>query len=94
MKYLDAKDTYEELKAFEGKATFKGENTFIDYFVLLPKSELDNFDIHTFFDRYQASTSFEIEGTHEDEAYTLLGVSITEERYSNDLDYFMKLIVW
>ncbi|MDV6167926.1 hypothetical protein R1T16_05785 [Flavobacterium sp. DG1-102-2] len=94
MKYLDAKDTYEELKAFEGKATFKGEETLIDYFVLLPKSELDNFDLTSFFERYQASTSFEIEGSHEDEAYTLLGVSITEEKYANDIDYFMKLIVW
>lgn len=94
MKYLDAKDVYEELKSFEGKATFKGDETIIDYFVLLPKHDLDNFDINSFFDRYQASTSFEIEGSHESESYTILGISITQEKYSNDLDYFMKLIVW
>ena len=94
MKYLDAKDAFEELKSFEGKAAFKGEETIIDYFVLLPKHELENFDINSFFERYQASTSFEIEGSHEGESYTLLGVNILQERYSNDIDYFMKMIVW
>lgn len=94
MKYLNAKDVYEELKNFEGKATFKGEETVIDYFVLLPKSEIDNFSLTDFLERYQASTSFEIEGSHEDETYTLLGISIREEKYSNDVDYFMKLLVW
>lgn len=94
MKYQDAQDVFEELKNFEGKATFKGEETVIDYFVLLPKSEIEDFDINNFIERYQASTSFEIEGSHEGEAYTILGISIQEEKYSNDVDYFMKLLVW
>jgi hypothetical protein len=94
MKYLDAKDVFEELKSFEGRTTFKGEETVIDYFVLLPKTDMKDFDIKFFFDTYQASTSFEIEGSHEDEPYTLIGVSMNQERYSNDVDYFMKLIVW
>lgn len=94
MKYLDAKDVFEELKSFEGKATFKGEETIIDYFVLLPKTGIENFDVKVFLDTYQASTSFEIEGSHEDESYTLLGINMDEERYANDVDYFMKMIVW
>lgn len=94
MKYQDAQDVFEELKNFEGKATFKGEETVIDYFVLLPKSEIENFNISNFIERYQASTSFEIEGSHEDEAYTILAISFQQEKYSNDVDYFMKLLVW
>jgi hypothetical protein len=94
MKYLDAKDVFEELKSFEGKATFKGENTIIDYFVLMPKTEIEDFDVKTFLETYQASTSFEIEGYHEKEPYTLIGINIDEERSTNDVDYFMKLIVW
>lgn len=94
MKYLDAKDAFEELKSFEGKANFKGEETIIDYFVLLPKSEMESFELTDFLERYQASTSFEIEGSHEDETYTLLGISFQEGKYSNDVDYFMKLLVW
>jgi len=94
MKYLDAKDVFEELKSFEGKATFKGEDTVIDYFVLLPKADVKDLDVKVFFDTYQASTCFEIEGSHEGEPYTLIGISINEERYSNDVDYFMKMIVW
>lgn len=94
MKYLDAKDVFEELKSFEGKATFKGENTIIDYFVLMPKTEIEDFDAKTFLETYQASTSFEIEGYHEKEPYTLIGINIDEERSTNDVDYFMKLIVW
>ncbi|MHA3786667.1 hypothetical protein ACX0HA_00545 [Flavobacterium hauense] len=94
MKYLDAKDVFEELKSFEGKATFKGENTVIDYFVLLPKADCKDIDIKAFLETYQASTSFEIEGSHEDEPYTLIGVNMDEERCTNDVDYFMKMIVW
>lgn len=94
MKYLDAKDVFEELKSFEGKATFKGEETIIDYFVLLPKTELEDFDAKNFLETYEASTSFEIEGYHEKEPYTLIAINMQEERYSNDVDYFMKMIVW
>jgi hypothetical protein len=94
MKYLDAKDVFEELKSFEGKATFKGENTIIDYFVLLPKTEIEDFDVKTFLETYQASTSFEIEGYHQKEPYTILGISIDGEHWSDDVDYFMRLIVW
>lgn len=94
MKYLDAKDVFEELKSFEGKTTFKGEDVVIDYFVLLPKTDIEDFNVNTFLDTYQASTSFEIEGSHEGEPYTLIGINIDEERYSNDVDYFMKLLVW
>lgn len=94
MKYQNAQDVFEELKNFEGKATFKGEETIIDYFVLLPKSEIENFDAAGFIDRYQASTSFEIEGNHDDEPYTLIGINLNNAKYSNDVDYFMKLLVW
>jgi hypothetical protein len=38
MKYQNAKDAFDELKNFEGKATFKGEETVIDLFVLLPET--------------------------------------------------------
>ena len=62
--------------------------------MLLPKSEIKDFNVKTFLETYQASTSFEIEGSHEDEPYTLIAISMTEERYSNDVDYFMKMIVW
>ena len=94
MKYLDAKDVFEELKSFEGKATFKGEDTIIDYFVLLPKTEAEDFDIATFLETYQASTSFEIEGYHQKEPYTILGISMDGKHWSDDVDYFMKMIVW
>lgn len=94
MKYLDAKDVFEELKSFEGRTSFKGEETVIDYFVLLPKSDMKELDVKAFLDTYQASTSFEIEGSHEGESYTIIGISMNEERYSNDVDYFMKMIVW
>ena len=94
MKYLDAKDVFEELKSFEGRTTFKGEDSVIDYFVLLPKAEIEDFDVKVFLDTYQASTSFEIEGSHEGEPYTLIAINMNEERYSNDVDYFMKMIVW
>ncbi|RWX00845.1 hypothetical protein [Flavobacterium cerinum] len=94
MKYQDAQDVFEELKNFEGNVTFKGEETVIDYFVLLPKSEIEDFNLTNFIERYQASTSFEIEGSHEGEPYTILGISIQHEKYSNDVDYFMKLLVW
>ena len=94
MKYQDAQDVFEELKNFEGKATFKGEETIIDYFVLLPKNEIKNFDVVNFIERYQASTSFEVEGEHEKEDYNLVGINLEESKYSYDVDYFMKLLVW
>ena len=94
MKYQNAKDVFEELKNFEGKATFKGEETVIEYFVLLPKDELAGFDIKQFIATHKSTGSFEIEGAHEDEAYTLIGINATENKYSNDVDYFLKLLVW
>lgn len=94
MKYQDAQDVFEELKNFEGKATFKGEETIIDYFVLLPKDGIENFDVVNFIEHYQASTSFEVEGSHEKEDYTLIAINLEGEKYSNDIDYFMKLLVW
>lgn len=94
MKYQNAKDVFEELRNFDGKATFQGEETVIDYFVLLPKDELEGFDIKQFIATHQASGSFEVEGSHEDEAYTLIGINVAERKYSNDVDYFLKLLVW
>jgi len=94
MNYQNAKDIFDELKNFEGKATFKGEETVIDYFVLIPKDEILNFDIDKFLETHQSSGSFEIEGRHEDEAYTLIAVNSTGKKFSNDVDYFMKLLVW
>jgi hypothetical protein len=94
MNYQNAKDIFDELKNFEGKATFKGEETKIDYFVLLPRDELAQFDIDKFLDTHQSSGSFEIEGSHEDEPYTLIAVNLAEKSFSNDVDYFMKLLVW
>jgi hypothetical protein len=94
MKYEIAKDTYDELKNFEGKATFKGEDTVIDLFVLMPKSDVENLNIKEFIEHHKASGGFEIEGRHEGEEYTILGISIKEERYTDDTDYFMQMIVW
>lgn len=93
MKYEHAQDVYDELKNFEGKATFKGEDTIIDMFILLPKSEAENFNTEEFLQRHQSIGGFEIEGNH-DESYTIVGINIDHKRYSNDTDYFMKLIVW
>ncbi len=94
MDYQNAKDVFEELKNFEGKADFKGTDTVIDYFVLLPKKEIEGFDINAFLDIHQASGSFEVEGSHEDEKYTIIGINLAHMDYSNDVDYFMKLLVW
>ncbi|MEL1245337.1 hypothetical protein AAEO56_13755 [Flavobacterium sp. DGU11] len=94
MNYEDAKDAFEELKNFEGKADFKGTDTLIDYFVLLPEKEMDDFDIKVFLDLHQASGSFEIEGSHDGEKYTIIGISLSQMAYTNDMDYFMKLLVW
>ncbi|MCW4467420.1 hypothetical protein OGH69_00435 [Flavobacterium sp. MFBS3-15] len=94
MDYQYAKDAFDELKNFEGKADFKGTDTVIDYFVLLPKSALDGFDIRDFLATHQSTGSFEIEGGHEDEKYTLIGISTARKEYSNDVDYFLKLLVW
>lgn len=94
MKYQDAKDIFDELKNFEGKATFKGEEAVIDYFVLMPKDEISNFQFDKFLETHQSSGSFEIEGSHEDEPYTLIAINSEGKRFSNDVDYFMKLLVW
>lgn len=95
MEYQNAKDVFDELKNFEGKADFKGTDTVIDYFVLLPKKQVDlSFDIEAFLKTYRASGSFEVEGGHEEEEYTIIGVSLKAKDYSNDMDYFLKLLVW
>jgi hypothetical protein len=93
MKYLNAKDAFEELKNFEGKATFKGEDTIIDLFVLLPQQEAEGINIREFVDLHQSSGSFEIEGDHA-LPYTLLAINLDQLTCSNDTDYFMQLLVW
>jgi hypothetical protein len=93
MKYQNAKDAFDELKNFEGKATFKGEETVIDLFVLLPEQEAQDINIKEFLNNHQASGSFEIEGDHSDE-YTLIGINTSTSAHSNDTDYFMQLLVW
>ena len=93
MKYQEAKDIFDELKNFEGRATFKGEETIIDYFVLLPKPELEDFDIRGFLDQYTSTSSFEIEGNH-NEAYTIIGINDQKPAYFSDADYLAKLTVW
>jgi len=92
MTYDNAKDVFEELKNFEGKADFKGEEIIIDYFVLLPKAQLDDFNLEAFLDLYTASGSFEVEGNH-DEKYTIIGINTATLRYTNDTDYFMTMLV-
>lgn len=94
MDYQYAKDAFEELKNFEGKADFKGTDTVIDYFVLLPKSGMQGFDIDAFLTTHQSTGSFEVEGSHEQEQYTIIGISAIKKDYSNDVDYFLKLLVW
>lgn len=93
MKYQNAKDAFEELKNFEGKATFKGEETVIDLFVLLPEEEAKDIDIKEFLNNHQASGSFEIEGDHSHE-YTIIGINTSIPSYSNDSDYFLQMLVW
>jgi len=92
MKYQNAKDAFDELKNFEGKATFKGEETVIDIFVLLPQDEVNNLDIKEFTNNHQASGSFEVEGDHDAE-YTLIGVNLNEPTFTNDTDYLLLLLV-
>ncbi|MGQ2985088.1 hypothetical protein [Flavobacterium sp.] len=94
MDYQYAKDAFEELKNFEGKADLKGSDTVIDHFVLLPKNGLDGFDITAFLDTHRSTGSFEIEGSHEEEQYTIIGISVIKKAYSNDVDYFLRLLVW
>ena len=93
MKYQNAKDAFEELKNFEGKATFKGEETIIDLFVLLPEQEEQDINIKEFLNSHQASGSFEIEGNHSDE-YTIIGINTSSSAYSNDTDHFLQMLVW
>jgi len=93
MTYNNAKDAFEELKNFEGKADFKGEEIKIEYFVLLPKDDVANYNLEAFMEKYNSSDSFEVEGDH-DASYTILGINATEMKYSNDTDYFMQLLVW
>lgn len=93
MKYLTAKDTFEELKNFEGRAMFQGEETKISFFVLVPEDEADKVTPDTLTSTYNANSSFEIEGSH-NQSYTILGVNTEEGKIVNDPDYFMKLLVW
>lgn len=93
MKYQNAKDAFEELKNFEGKATFKGEDTIIDLFVLLPQREAEDLDIKEFINTHKASSSFEIEGDHNEE-YTIIAINTSLPTYSNDDDYFLQMLVW
>jgi len=93
MNYENAKDAFNELKNFEGKATFKGEATVIDYFVLLPKEDVENLDLTGFLDRYDSSGSFEVEGDN-NEPYTIIAINTQEERYNNDTDYFLRMLVY
>lgn len=93
MKYQNAKDAFEELKNFEGKVTFKGEETVIDFFVLLPADEIKDLQIKDFLNNHQATGSFEVEGSHTED-YTIIGVNTSIPDYSEDSDYFLKLLVW
>jgi hypothetical protein len=93
MIYDYAKDIFDELKNFEGKATFEGSETVIDYFVLLPKEELDDFSLPGFLEQYTANTSFEVEGNH-NLAYTIIGINTATPDYTDDSDYLAKLTIW
>ncbi len=93
MKYSNAKDAFEELKNFEGKADFKGVEVPIEYFVLLPKGTMDGFNLKDFLNQYNAHGSFEVEGSHDD-SYTILGINATKMQFTNDTDYLLKLLVW
>ncbi|WP_165764676.1 hypothetical protein [Flavobacterium cyanobacteriorum] len=93
MDYQEAKDLYDELKNFEGKASFKGEDTVIDLFVLLPEEDAAALDMALFLRQHQSTGSFEISGPH-NAAYTVIGINIAKQDYSNDTDYFAAMIVW
>ena len=92
MNYQNAKDAFDELKNFEGKATFKGEDTIIEYFVLLPKQDIEDLSLKPFLEQYTASGSFEIEGSH-DEPYTIIAINTKEMKYNNDTDYFLTMLI-
>lgn len=94
MEYQRAKDAFLELQNFEGKATFKGEETKIQLFVLLPKVQMNGFDLKEFLALHQATGSFEIEGGHTEEGYTILGINTGVPAFTNDTDYLLKLLVW
>jgi hypothetical protein len=92
MNYDNAKDAFDELKNLDGKISFKGENTLIDYFVLLPTATMDDFVIEDFLDQYTTSGSFEVEGNH-DEPYTIIAINAVDKVYNNDTDYFQRMLV-
>ena len=92
MNYQNAKDAFDELKNFEGNATFKGEDTVITYFVLLPKQDVEDLSLKPFLEQYAASGSFEIEGNH-DEPYTIIAINTDEMKYNNDTDYFLTMLI-
>ena len=92
MNYQNAKDAFDELKNFEGKATFRGEDTVIDYFVLLPRQGVEDLNLEPFLKQYTANSSFEIEGNH-DEPYTIIAINTEDMKYNNDTDYFLTMLV-
>ena len=92
MNYQNAKDAFDELKNFEGKATFRGEDTVIDYFVLLPRQGVEDLNLEPFLEQYTANSSFEIEGNH-DEPYTIIAINTEDMKYNNDTDYFLTMLV-
>ena len=92
MNYDNAKYAFDELKNLDGKISFKGENTLIDYFVLLPTATMEDFDIEDFLNQYTTSGSFEIEGNH-DESYTIIAINAVDKVYNNDTDYFQRMLV-
>lgn len=93
MNYDYAKDIFDALKNVEGKATFEGSETVIDFFVLLPKEELDDFSLSGFLEQYDANTSFEVEGNH-NIAYSIIGINTEIPDYTDDADYLAKLTIW
>ena len=93
MTYDNAKDLYIELKNFEGKATFKGEDTVIDLFVLLPKSGEESIDVEKLLETHRSTEGFELEGKHSGD-YTIAAINIAAKKHSTDMDYFMSLLVW
>lgn len=92
MKYEYAKSVFDELKNFEAKAAMPGSETVIDFFVLMPKAELEDFSLEGFLDLYTANTSFEIEGNH-NVSYTIIGVSTNNHEYTTDADYLARMVV-
>lgn len=92
MKYEYAKSVFDELKNFEAKATMPGSETVIEFFVLMPKAELEDFSLEGFLGQYTANTSFEIEGNHNG-SYTIIGINSSNREYTTDADYLARMVV-